>query len=83
MKNDVINFTTELLKSAIERNTMQGKLVCEHALLELNKEISEPNVLETLKAINSTYIGIEAHGYLTANEFSIVKKLRSLESKYT
>ncbi len=83
MKNDVIDFATQLLRSAIDRNTMQGKLVCEQTLLKLNTEISESNVLETLKALNSAYIGIEAHGYLTVNEFSIVKKLRDLECKYT
>ncbi|MEZ8827036.1 hypothetical protein AB6E04_22060 [Vibrio amylolyticus] len=83
MKNHIIDLTTQLLRSAIDRNTKQGKLVCQQTLLKLNTEISESNVLEILKDLNSAYIGIEAHGYLTENEFSILKKLRELEAKYT
>jgi hypothetical protein len=69
-----------LLDSARDRKTAQGVVVFEKVLELLDKsEVEEPTA-EVLRKLNRSLIGIEAHGYLTNDEYQRVLALRNLET---
>ena len=70
MKERAINLTASLLDSALSRETEQGLLVFRKALEQFDVGRSDAETLCVLRKLNKALVGIEAHGYLTANEFS-------------
>lgn len=68
-----------LLLSAKERGTKQGVLVCEKTLTELASGKDEESQIQLLSVFNKAYIGIEAHGHITSEEFIAINTLRELE----
>jgi len=74
-KDKIIKYATALLNSANTRKTKQGVIVYTTILEELN---CGNDIESILNKLNKALIGIEAHGDLTNDEFSYVKKLRKL-----
>ncbi|MCH7226249.1 hypothetical protein [Haloferula sp. A504] len=79
MKESVVKLTTNLLDSALSRDTEQGLVVFRKALELLGEAGSEAEILSVLEKLNKALVGIEAHGYLTSEEFGWVKELREIE----
>ena len=79
-KTTIEQEVTFLLNSPRERNTEQGKLVCKKALEALTSIQSKTELYDLLRKINHAFLGIEAHGLLTPQEFEAVKRLRKIES---
>jgi hypothetical protein len=73
---------TFLLNSAIKRDTEQGKQFCIKILELLPTIETKAELLVLLRKINRTFVGIEAHGFLTQQEFEAVKRLRMIEENY-
>ena len=82
MKSKIIKEIEFLLNSSKERNTDQGRLVCEKTIEILANCNSDTVLIKALKAYNKAYIGIESHGHLTNKEYESVKILREIESSY-
>lgn len=78
IKDEVASGLQQLLESAQHRGTNQGQLICTGALARLQAIESDHEVLEVLRLVNDAYTGIEAHGYLTAAEYSVVCHFRDL-----
>ena len=68
-KTTIEQEVTFLLNSPRERNTEQGKLVCKKALEALTSIQSKTELYDLLRKINHAFLGIEAHGLLTPQEF--------------
>ena len=71
----------QLLKLAEDRNTEQGHLVCDRALIDLAAAKTASDALVVLAQVNRAYEGIEAHGHLTQLEFTVVELLRKTEQE--
>jgi len=69
-----------LLDSAKERRTEQGTLVCKKTLEALAVIQTKAELHDLLQKVNHTFLGIEAHGFMTSREFEAVKRLRKIES---
>ena len=74
-----MKLTRSLLASALSRVTEQGLVVFRKALVLLDEASSETDTLSVLTKLNKALVGIEAHGYLTSEEFEWVKELRNIE----
>ena len=79
MKERMSKLTRSLLDSALSRETEQGLIVFRKALELLDEARSEVETLSVLAKLNKALVGIEAHGYLTSEEFGWVKELRDIE----
>jgi len=78
-KNEIKELAQELLNSAKERDTNQGVAIY-NKILELVKEAEKREDIDAiLVKFNKALSGIEAHGYFTDDEYSLVIKLRELE----
>jgi hypothetical protein len=75
----VSDLAVKLLKSAQARGTQQGVNVLQHSIDLLEKAQTDSVVLEVLHDLNSAFVGIEAHGDLTAEEYALIKQLRTME----
>jgi hypothetical protein len=78
LKAEIESDIARLLKSAQQRDSNQGQLICSKTLAALAKSQSDSAMSSALEKFNHAYLGIEAHGYLTSSEFAIVAKLRKL-----
>ena len=78
MKERVSQLTRNLLNSALFRETEQGAAVFRKMLELLERSPSEVEALDVLEKLNKALVGIEAHGYLTPEEFRWVQELRSI-----
>jgi len=79
LKKNIQTYVQFILSSALKRNTEQGKLVCEETLRKLHSSKTKQVLFETLCKFNKAFLGIEAHGYLTDEEYKIIKELREVE----
>lgn len=68
-----------LLKSAKDRNTDQGRFICTKTLEALALAQSTFDAAAILGKLNYAFVGIEAHGVLTDEEFAAVKRLRKIK----
>ncbi|MGE4488635.1 MAG: hypothetical protein AB7E95_03715 [Kiritimatiellales bacterium] len=66
----------DLLASAKKRGTNQGVLVYTSVLRMLEEVTSQSQVDEIKAILNKALSGIEAHGDLTKEEYTVVQKLR-------
>lgn len=78
LKDSIENEVAFILKSAIDRNTNQGRLVCTKTLEALASCQSNAELADLLEKFNQAFIGIDTHGYLTSGEFEAVKRLREI-----
>lgn len=79
MKERISKLTRSLLESALSRETEQGIVVFRGVLGLLNDAATEAETRSVLAKLNEALAGIEAHGYLTSEEFCWVKELRDIE----
>ena len=79
MNKHIIILIQSLLNSALSRDTEQGVVVFRKTLELLGEASSEAETLSVLANLNRALLGIEAHGYLTWQEFAWVKELRRIE----
>lgn len=80
MDNQIVlkKYIKYLLNSAKKRNSNQGVIVYEKILDELNYDLSEDKLDQCLNMLIRALNGIEAHGFLTSDEFKIVKSIRQM-----
>jgi len=79
----VSDLAVKLLKSAQARGTQQGINVLQHSIDLLEKAQTDSEVLEVLHDLNSAFVGIEAHGDLTTQEYILIQQLRAMEESST
>ena len=80
LKTEIQKELSFLLGSAKDRNTAQGQLVCKSALEALERAQSPRHISAVLHDINTAFVGIEAYGHLTSDEFRAVTRLRQLSA---
>lgn len=80
IKSEILILVNKLLKSAKSRGTEQGVIVYQLIIEELAGETSSDKVVDSLKSLNRSLAGIEAHGHYTDSEFELVQELRSIEN---
>ena len=68
-----------LLLSAENRGTNQGVLIFNKVLELLEQSNTHDESVEILCKLNKALVGIEAHGDLTDDEFTVVRQLRDIE----
>jgi hypothetical protein len=79
MKEKIKVLTQNLMESALSRGSEQGILVFRKILELLDQSDSQDETFRVLQQLNNALVGIEAHGYLTPEEFLWVKELREIE----
>ena len=75
-KDQIIEAVRTLRDSAVNRKTEQGMLVYTKTLEILAAAKTVEQVEEIRTKLNHALFGIEAHGYLTKDEFEVVCRLR-------
>lgn len=78
MKECVSQLTRNLLNSALFRESEQGVVVFRKMLELLERSTSDVETLDVLEKLNEALVGMEAHGYLTPEEFRWVQELRAI-----
>ncbi len=81
LKNDIQLTIQSILDSAQKRNTEQGLLVCKETLRLLFTASTEQDLCDLIYKFNKAYVGIEAHGDLTIDEYQMICKVRKIENE--
>jgi hypothetical protein len=77
-RKQIADHVSALLSSANARSTDQGVLVFARVLGMLSSCRTDIEARDALLTLNQALAGIEAHGYLTHDEFEHVKALSDL-----
>ncbi len=81
-KSNIQSYVQAILDSAKKRNTEQGVLICVKTIESLITAFTKREILASLYKFNRAFIGIEAHGFLTQDEYTIITKLREIETQF-
>jgi hypothetical protein len=77
-KNILLDHVGRLLELAKARDTNQGVKVYEGALKKIGEASSQSEIDSFAEKLKHALAGIEAHGYLTDEEFEVVKEVRAM-----
>jgi len=77
-QDEVIELVMRLKKSARQRDTDQGVEVYDLYLKDLQKELTDRELLETLHGLQQLFGGIDRYGWFNKKESNIVARLKEL-----